>query len=111
MKRQRPRYPRIACSVPSCTRGTTTCEPSVRIICGKCWRKAPVALRQEFSRWRRKATALDKIDDPRAETCHRRASLAWERILQLFANEAPDGSDALPPLVAEQLRKDGLLDA
>lgn len=108
MKRPpRPRYPRIGCSVPGCKRGTTTFEPGTRMICGKHWRKVPVDLRREHSRWRRKATALDKRDDPRADICHRRCSQAWERALRLLT-APPSESDEIPPLMAEELRKAGL---
>lgn len=40
---------RIACCVPFCRR-TAKREAFTEIICGKCWRKAPKARRQVYSR-------------------------------------------------------------
>lgn len=107
MNPPRPRYPRINCSVPGCKRGTTWHEPGDLIICGQCWRRAPKAVREEYSRWRRKGNALDKRGDPRADLCHRRASRAWWKIRRLLSDQ-PSHSAELAALVAEELRKAGL---
>lgn len=77
------------------------------MICGKCWRKAPKATRQEWSKWRRKGNALDKRNDPRADICHRRANGIFNRIRAMLTDTAQ--GDDVPPLMAEELRKAGLL--
>ena len=78
------------------------------MICGKCWRRAPKELRQQYSHWRRRGNALDKRDDPRADLCHRRCNGAWERILRLLTEPEPEG-EGMSPLMTEELRKAGLL--
>jgi hypothetical protein len=78
------------------------------MICGKCWRKAPKSIRQEYSHWRRRGNALDKRDDPRADICYRRCNGHFERILLLLTE--PDAEvDGMSPLMSEELRKAGLL--
>ena len=108
-KAPRTRHPRINCSVPGCNRGTTAFEPGTDMICGPCWRRAPLALRRRFGNLSRRAKAAERRDDARtawrAWRLHRRT---WERILALLT-APPSDSDDIPPLVAEQLRKDGIL--
>lgn len=106
----RPSYPRINCCVKGCTRGTTTVEPGVRIICGKCWRRAPKALRDRASRWQRRARRFDRDGQwDRAELCARRADIAFESIRAMLSGDhAGEVSDQIPPLMVEELRKAGL---
>lgn len=106
---QRPSYPRINCCVPGCNRGTTRVEPGWTIICGKCWRRAPQDMRKLASSWRARANRFEKRGDlPRAEIAARWAHRAFENIRKLLSDEAeqPSGMD---PLMAEDLRKAGLL--
>lgn len=107
--RVRKRYPRINCCVKGCARGTTTVEPGVRIICRKCWQRAPKAMRDAAIRWRRRARSFERKGDlARAELAGRRVNLAFENIRKLLSNvESRD--DGIPPLIQEELRKAGLL--
>lgn len=105
---KRPRYPRIPCSVPGCRRGTTTFEPGTIIICGKHWRSAPKIMRDQESKWRRKALALERKNNPRAVICWKRQSQIWHRILALLSAQPAD-NDEMSPLMQEELRKTGLL--
>ncbi|MEM8724645.1 MAG: hypothetical protein AAGE86_03895 [Pseudomonadota bacterium] len=104
---KRARYPRINCCIVGCKRGTTTFEPGKTMICGKCWRKAPKHLRTRWSKFRRKANALDKKRHPDANRWHDLADRVFWRIRRIVEGEAPP--DKMPPLMAEQLRKEGLL--
>lgn len=106
-KQGRPRHPRINCCIPGCKRGTTTFEPGTIMICGKCWRKAPKAMRQRWTKFRRRETLARKRDHPHADRWGFLAHDIFERIRALLEGEAPP--DEMPPLMAEQLRKDGLL--
>lgn len=105
---KRPTFPRINCCIPDCKRGTTTFEPGTLMICGKCWRKAPKLIRQQWSRARRRGNALDKKGDPRADIFHRRANGIFNHIRELLTEPYQGGED-LPPLMAEELRKAGLV--
>ncbi|MEM6265923.1 MAG: hypothetical protein AAF494_01840 [Pseudomonadota bacterium] len=102
-----PRYPRINCCIPRCKRGATTFEPGTTMICGKCWRKAPLGLRQRWSKLRRRENAMRKRHHPDADRWGKLADRVFWRIKRLIEGEAPPAS--MPPLMAEQLRKDGLL--
>ena len=104
---KRPAYPRIACCIPGCRRGTTRWPPGGEIICGKCWHKAPKAMRDQQARWRRKAAALARKGDPRAEVAYERASRTFWAIRAALI--APPPPDAMSPLLAEELRAAGLL--
>ena len=106
----RPSYPRINCCVKGCTRGTTTVEPGVRIICGKCWRRAPKALRDRTSRWQRRARRFERDGQwDRADLCARRAQIQFETIRAMLSGDlATDDEETIPPLMAEELRKAGL---
>lgn len=109
MASQRGKYPRINCAVPGCKRGTTTFEPGTTMICGKCWRKAPKSSREGWSKWRRRARTIEKRGDyERADLCERRAGTIFHHILELLSG-ADLEADGLPPLMAEELRKLGLL--
>ncbi len=103
-KPPRPRYPRIACSVPGCRRGTTIYQPGTRMICGPCWRRSPQSLRRWYSYWRRKAGTLEKRMDPRSSDCAVRANQKWEQILAVLSGEDESGGE-IPALMAEELRK------
>ena len=46
---KRPSFPRINCCIKGCKRGTTTVEPGIRIICCKCWRRAPKETRSSVT--------------------------------------------------------------
>ena len=108
-KATRPRYPRINCSVPGCKRGTTTCEPPARIICGKCWRKAPKDMRERFARaWRSHRKAVKGDDERMQRVTAAWVVLAWEAILGVLSTP-PRDSDEMPPLMGEALRKAGLV--
>lgn len=104
---KRPAYPRIACCIPGCRRGTTTCPPGHTIICGKCWRKAPKALRDQQARWRRKARLLDRNGNPRAQIAWARVNGTFWAIYRLLTE--PPAAEDLSPLMAEELREAGLL--
>lgn len=106
---KRPSYPRINCCIAGCKRGTTTCEPGIRIICGKCWRRAPKDMRKLASQWRARANHFErKGDHERAEIAGRWANRGFENIRKLLNGESeqPSGID---PLMAEELRKAGLI--
>lgn len=105
---KRPSYPRINCCVPDCKRGTTTFEPGTTMICGKCWRKAPKLLRQQWSHARRRGNTLDKKGDPRADIFHPRANGIFNHIREMLS-ESCGQQEGLPPLMAEELRKAGLV--
>lgn len=109
VKPPRPTYPRINCSVPGCKRGTTRVEPGAQIVCGKCWKKAPKATRDQYARWRRKARALERKSDPRAEIAWERMGRTFDAILLLLSSPPAPEAEEMDPLMAEQLRKDGLL--
>lgn len=47
------RFPRINCCIPFCRRGTTTFEPGVTMICGRCWRSSPLRLRRRHAQIKR----------------------------------------------------------
>lgn len=103
------RYPRINCCIKGCARGTTTVEPGTRIICRKCWNRAPKALRDKASRWQRRARRFDRKGDyERADLCARRSQMVFEQVRSLLNGLAPDDG-TIPPLMAEELRKAGLL--
>lgn len=106
---QRPSYPRINCCVPGCNRGTTRVEPGWMIICGKCWRRAPKDMRTLASTWRGRANRFKKKGDvERAEVAGRWADRAFENIRKLLCGETEQPS-GMNPLMAEELRKAGLL--
>lgn len=102
----RPSYPRINCAIPGCRRGTTTHPPGGSIICGICWRKAPKALRDQYSRWRRKTDQLRRKGDPRADIAAARTGRTFWAIHAVLTAPPPD--EGLPPLMAEALREAGL---
>lgn len=106
---QRPSYPRINCCVKGCNRGTTKCEPGVRIICGKCWRRAPRETRATVTRWQKRSRQFAaRGDHERADLAARRAHNAFENIRKLLSGEA-EPTPGMDPLMAEDLRKAGLL--
>jgi hypothetical protein len=78
------------------------------MICGKCWRRAPKEIRSAWSHWRRRGNALDKRDDPRADLCYRRANGIFNRIRAMLTDPDVESED-MSPLMAEELRKAGLL--
>lgn len=104
---ERPTYPRINCCIPGCKRGTTTHPPGRSIICGKCWRKAPKAMRDQYSRWRRKGDRLEKKGDPRAEIAFVRMARTFWAIRRVLVDPPPPYE--MSPLMAEELRAAGLL--
>lgn len=102
------RFPRTNCCVKGCKRGTTTVEPGVRIICGKCWRRAPKDMRKLATLWMQRSTRFEKRGDMmRATIAGRWANRAFENIRKLLSGvETP--SAGMDPLMAEELRKLGL---
>lgn len=92
-----------------CKRGTTTLPPPVTIICGKCWRKAPDYMRKRWSRLRRRATLADKRGDvEQGRRWEAMATRVFWRIHRVLQGDGEAGQ-GMNPLMAEQLRKDGLL--
>ena len=105
-----PSYPRINCCVKGCKRGTTKCEPGGRIICAKCWRRAPKDLRQLATRWKRRATRFEQRgDDHRAYIAGFWADHAFANILAILNGHGEEVPGVIPPLIAEELRKAGLV--
>lgn len=99
---------RVPCEVLGCGR-TAPAEPdnpTLRIICGKCWRIAPLADRKAYSKAYKEVTLIDDRleaamnrgdeEAEHAEDIYARgyaaevADLAWNRILR-FINEARAG--------------------
>ncbi len=106
---KRPSFPRINCCIKGCKRGTTTCEPGVRIICGKCWRRAPKDMRTLASIWRARANRFEKKGDhERADIAGRWANRAFENIRKLLSGES-ETIFGMDPLMAEDLRNAGLI--
>lgn len=104
-----PSYPRINCCVKGCKRGTTKCEPGVRIICGKCWRRAPQDMRQLANRWRLRARRFyERGDEHRAVIAGRWATRAFDNVLAILNGQGEEAPGVIPPLMAEELRKAGL---
>ena len=107
MKPPRARHPRINCSIPGCKRGSTAFEPGTHMICGKCWRKAPREQRREYGLWRGRLTRAEKRDDPRAGAYAWKVNAAWNVVLRTLTESPIEGE--ISPLMAEELRKAGLL--
>lgn len=111
--KRRQRYPRINCLVPGCKRGTTTVPPNFdgsepEIICDPHWRTVPLAWRKRLTLYRRKYSRAAKIGDAeKMDVAARCWWRRWEAIKRLFVASAANSN--LEPLMAEQLRKDGLL--
>jgi hypothetical protein len=106
---KRPAFPRINCCIEGCKRGTTTVEPGIRIICGKCWRRAPKETRASVTRWQKRSRQFAARGDlERAEMAGHRAHILFENIRKLLSGESEQTS-GIDPLMAEGLRKAGLL--
>lgn len=106
---KRPSFPRINCCIEGCNRGTTKVEPGCRIICGKCWRRAPKDMLTLASTWRARANLFEKKGDLlRAEIAGRLANRAFENIRKLLSGEAEQAT-GIDPLMAEELRRAGLI--
>ena len=112
-KARRASHPRVNCCITGCKRGTTRLEPNangepVEWICGEHWRQVPKSWRTRMSLFGRRYRSARRKGD--VEQMHRCARLWWQRFDKakaLFDQDPP--SDEIPPLMAEQLRKDGLL--
>jgi len=66
-------------------------------------------MRDRFSKaWRAYGRARKKEDERQTRLTGAWVERAWEAILRVLT-EAPTNSEEIPPLIAEQLRKDGLL--
>lgn len=113
MRKARPRYPRVNCLVPGCKRGTTRCAPEAdgsepEIICDPHWRTVPITWRKRLSLYRRRYTLAERKGDERGmEVAARCWWHRWEAITRLF--KQPAQGEAIDPLMAEGLRKAGLL--
>jgi len=60
--------------------------------------------------WRRHGNRLAKRDDPRADACFVHVNRIFERILSLLSEpDAELDHNGLTPIMAEELRKAGLL--
>lgn len=106
---KRPSFPRINCCIAGCKRGTTKVEPGVRIICGVCWRRAPKDMRSLASKWHARANRFERKGDfERAEIAGRWAHRAFENIRKLLSGET-EQAPGMDPLMAEELRKAGLI--
>lgn len=106
---KRPSYPRINCCIKGCKRGPTTCEPGVRIICGKCWRRAPKATRASVTGWQKRSRQFAARGDlERADIAAHRAGILFDNIRKLLSEEGEEPS-GMNPLMAEELRKAGLI--
>lgn len=106
---KRPSFPRINCCIAGCKRGTTKVEPGVRIICGVCWRRAPKETRAAVTRWQKRGRQFAaRGDEQRADLAFRRAHILFERIRMLLSDEG-EPSPGLHPVMAEELRKAGLI--
>lgn len=102
-------HPRINCCIRGCKRGTTKFAPGTTVICGKCWRRAPKETRASVTRWQKRGRQFNARGDyDRAEIAFRRADTFFDRIRKLLDGEAGP-SEGIDPLVAEELRKIGLL--
>lgn len=106
---ERVSYPRINCCIKGCKRGTTTVEPGTRIICGKCWRKAPKWMRDCASHWRQRARMFDRRGDSELAAAYGcSANNSFENIRKVLNGKEAEG-EGLPPLMGEELRKAGLI--
>lgn len=106
---KRPSYPRINCCVTGCQRGTTKFAPGCRVICGQCWRRAPKAMRHQANVWAARARRFEQRGDvERADVASLWAHRAFENIRKLLSGEG-EPTTAMDPLMAEELRKVGLL--
>lgn len=127
-------FPRVPCSVEGCTRGTTrietnpawtwletgTAEPGW--LCGIHWRRVPRALKARRSavlRLRRKLLRRGKVEaywelppgSPARIRLLRIGQLivtTWTRCVCVAAGEGTPEAEALPPALAEELRRVGL---
>lgn len=106
---KRPSYPRINCCIAGCKRGSTKFEPGTRIICGKCWRRAPKENRAAVTLWQKRGRQfVARGEEMQADLAFRRAHIHFERIRALLSDEG-EPSPGLHPVMAEELRKAGLI--
>lgn len=103
-------HPRINCSVVGCKRGSTAFEPGCLVICGKCWRKSPKALRTRRTDCLRLMRKYQRRHDAeKARVFELRADRIWSSILALLnGDESEAMPTGLPALMAEELRSMGL---
>lgn len=113
MAKGRTGYPRVNCLVPGCKRGSTRFAPgedgtAPEIICGPHWRTVPIAWRRRQALFSRRYRLAERKGDERAMQVSSRCWWSgWDRIKRLLT-EQPH-SDGLDPMMAEGLRKAGLL--
>jgi hypothetical protein len=98
-------HPWSECCVVACRRRSRHFPAGVEWICGRCYRKGPKAWRDRRARLGRKL--------PRTRNPADRRRIEWlrgriiDRIIAVL-NRPSQGPD-MSPVIAEQLRKDGLL--
>lgn len=108
-------YPRINCSISGCKRGTKRIAPyedgsAPLVICGKHWRMLPKSWRTAMAfcaRKKRQAARWGRED--LARICARRWWILWDQAVALLSNPDAPVEDGLPMLMAEELRKKGLI--
>lgn len=88
-----------------CQRRSRTFAPHVEWMCGRCYRSAPKHLRDRRTRINRQKGATRS--PARKQRLQDIAEILLDRIFDIV-RRAPEG-EAMPPLVVEQLRRDGLL--
>lgn len=105
------RHPRINCCIIGCKRGSTQCEPGCLIICGKCWRKAPKALRTRHTDCLRLMRKYQRrLDTEKARVFELRADRIWSSIRAILNDdELQEMPEQLPALMAEELRRMGIV--
>lgn len=106
-------YPCVNCLVPGCKRGSTRYPPEAdgcapEIICGPHWRTVPQAWRRRQALFARRFTLAELNGDDRAMQVAARCWWSgWQRIKRLLTEQLT--SEGLDPLMAEGLRKAGLI--
>jgi hypothetical protein len=77
------------------------------MICRRCWRRAPKALRDNFSRFERRLTIARKRGSDLIALLEHVRDIAFRRVHASLIDKPADND--MPALLREQLRKDGLL--